>query len=85
MVIPSAEPFKKEGITAVLTRLGEPMFVLLKLSLAQEYKINIDKNDSYTLEELHLALQKILGPGGASLLSMEIRNEIELLARPQTR
>lgn len=80
MALPSAESLKKEAITAVLTRLGEPMFVLLKLNLVQDYKINIDKNDTYTLQQLQIALQRIVGPGGASLLIREIRREIELLA-----
>ena len=76
-------PLKKEAITAVLTRLGEGMFVMIKLALIQDYKINIDSDDSYTLEELHLALQKIVGPNGSSLLMREIRNEMRLLAEQQ--
>jgi hypothetical protein len=56
------------------------MFVMMKLCLAQDYTIHIDKNDSYTLEELQIALQRIVGPNGASLLIREIRREIEMLA-----
>jgi hypothetical protein len=74
---------KKEAITAVLTRLGEGMFVMMKLALIQDYKINIDSNDPYTLEELHLALQRIVGPNGSSLLIREIRNEMQMLAEQQ--
>lgn len=76
------EQFRREAIAAVLTRLGETMFVMMKLSLAQDFRINIDKNDSYTLEELQAALQKIVGPDGANLLMREIYREIEILARP---
>jgi hypothetical protein len=77
------EGYKREAVAAVLTRLGEGMFAMLKLCLAQDHKINIDKNDSYTLEELQIALQKIVGPHGSSLLIREIVKEVEMLARQQ--
>jgi hypothetical protein len=78
-----AHSFKREAIASVLTRLGESMFVMLKLTLAQDHKINIDKDESYKLEDLHLALQKIVGPHGASLLIREVRDEIDLLSKQQ--
>jgi hypothetical protein len=74
---------KREAIAAVLTRLGEGMFVMLKLTLMQDHKINIDRDDSYTLEELQLALQRIVGPNGSSLLIREIGNEISILSGQQ--
>ncbi len=73
------EALKREAINAILTRLGEGMFVMLKLALIQNFKINIDNYESYTLEELHMALQRIVGPYGSSLLMREIRNEARLL------
>ena len=79
----SGTSLKKEAITAVLTRLGEGMFIMMKLALIQDHKINIDMDGSYTLEELHLALQKIVGPYGSSLLMREIRNEIRILSEQQ--
>lgn len=85
MTSATTESLMKEAINAVLTRLGESMFILLKLNLAQEYKIYIDNNETYTLEELHVALQKIVGPGGGSLLVREINKEIELLSSQQIR
>jgi hypothetical protein len=83
MTSQSGELLKREAITAVLTRLGESIFVMLKLTLIQDHKINIDSNDSYTLEELQLALQRIVGPNGSSLLMREIRNEIRILSEQQ--
>jgi hypothetical protein len=83
MTASSNEALKAEAITAVLLRLGESMFVMLKLTLAQDYKINLDRNDSYTIEELQIALQRIVGPDGSSLLVREIRNEIRMLAEQQ--
>lgn len=78
-----SESFKREAVAAVLTRLGESMFVMLKLTLAQDHKINIDKDESYKFKDLHLALQKIVGPNGASLLIREMCNEIDLLSKQQ--
>jgi hypothetical protein len=56
---------------------------MLKLTLIQDYRINIDSNDAYTLDELQLALQQIVGPNGSSLLMREIRNEIRILSQQQ--
>ena len=83
MTSQSGDLLKREAIAAVLTRLGEGMYVMLKLTLIQDYRINIDSNDACTLDELQLALQQIVGPNGSSLLMREIRNEIRILSEQQ--
>jgi hypothetical protein len=71
--------FKKGAIKSILSRLGDEMFTMLKQSLAQDYQIDLDWDDAYTLEELQIALQRIVGFNGANLLMAEIHREIEVL------
>ena len=54
----NSESFKREAIVAVLTRLGETMFVMMSLTLAQDHKINIDKDENYKLDDLNWGVAK---------------------------
>ena len=66
---------------AVLARLGDDNLVMLKENLKSQYKIDLDSEDSFTLEELQIALQRFLGDHGARLLITEIVREIKEIAR----
>ncbi|HEV8387695.1 MAG TPA: hypothetical protein VGQ03_08735 [Nitrososphaera sp.] len=72
--------FKREAIIAVFARLGDDNLTMLKHSLRAAYKIDLERDDTFTLEELQIALQRILGANGAGLIIREIHNELRLLA-----
>jgi hypothetical protein len=72
--------FKREAIIAVFARLGDENLTMLMHSLRAAYKIDFERDDTFTLEELQIALQRVLGANGAGLLIREIHNEMRLLA-----
>ena len=72
--------FIREASHAVFARLGEENLAMLKFNLRRDYKIDLDNDYSFTLEELQIGLQRFLGSNGANLLIREIRNEMRLLA-----
>ena len=74
-----SEDYKREAITAIFGRLGDENNAILRRSLRKDYSIDLDKDAIFTLEELRLALHRILGPGGADLLMREIGQEIQKL------
>jgi hypothetical protein len=72
-----------EATNRVLARIGDEMYVALKFELQRLYKIELDKVTSFNLDELHLALQDLLGPYSARLLVRTIYGEIDRLAKEQ--
>jgi hypothetical protein len=74
-----AEMVKSKAILAVFSRLGEENLAMLKYNLAKDYRINWDDDNTFTLEELQIALQRIMGGYGASLLLSEIHEEMRAL------
>jgi hypothetical protein len=59
------------------------MYYALKFELQRIYKIELAKVTSFSLDELHLALQDLLGPHSARLLVRTIYGEIDRLAKEQ--
>jgi hypothetical protein len=74
------ESFKREAILAVFARLGDDNLGMLKQNLRAAYKIDLERDNTYTLEELQIALQRILGANGAGLIIREIHNEMRHLS-----
>jgi hypothetical protein len=74
------ESFKREVILAVFARLGDDNLTMLKQNLRAAYKIDLERDNTYTLEELQIALQRILGANGAGLIIREIHNEMRHLS-----
>lgn len=74
-----AESVTREAIYAVLSRLGKDNLEMLKVNLKLDFDIELEGDNFYTLEELQIALQRIMGAYGASFLAREIQNEIRLL------
>jgi hypothetical protein len=74
------QSFKREAILAVFARLGDDNLVMLKQNLKADYKIDLERDDTYTLEELQIALQRFLGANGAGLIIREIHSEMRVLA-----
>ena len=74
------ETFKREAISSVFARLGVDMHKMLKENLLSRHRINLERDDSYTLHELQIALQQLLGEHGSTLLMREIDREIQLLS-----
>ena len=72
-----------EATNRVLARIGDEMYYALKFELQRLYKIELAKVTSFSLDELHLALQDLLGPHSARLLVRTIYGEIDRLAREQ--
>ena len=79
------DAFKVEATNAVLARLGKEVFDKLKRDLQSEFKIELTKHTSFTLIELNLALQRLLGEDSARLLMRTIEGEIEKLAHDELR
>lgn len=71
---------KRTAITAVLTRLGEDNLDTLKRNLRKDFYIDWDADTNFTIEELQIALQRLLGPYGANMIVREIKNEIQSLS-----
>lgn len=74
-----------EATTRVLARIGNEMYGALKFELQRLYGIELSKMTSFSLDELHLALQDLLGPHSARLLVRTIYGEIDRLAKEQAR
>lgn len=74
-----------EATNRVLARIGDEMYDTLKFELQRLYKIELAKVTSFSLDELHLALQDLLGPHSARLLVRTIYGEIDRLAKEQAR
>ena len=66
---------RSEAIVSTFARLGNENLAMLKRTLKADYQIDL-ADDTFTLEELQIALQRIIGPGGADLILKEIRREI---------
>ena len=75
-----ADSFKHGAIVLVLARLGDDNLVMLKHTLRAGYVIDLEHDDLFTLEELQIALQRVLGANGAGLIIKEIHNKMRLLA-----
>ena len=71
--------FQLEAIHAVFNRLGGANVDMIRQNLRSDYKIDLDSPDAFTLEELQIALQRLVGEYAASLLIREISFEIRLL------
>lgn len=82
MPSPLMEGVKREAIVSVLSKLGDDIYRNLERSLWEEYAINLKRSDDYTLEELHIVLQRLFGRDGSNLLMRDIHNRIEILAKP---
>ncbi len=72
-----------EATNRVLARIGDEMYEALKFELQRLYRIELGKVTSFSLDELHLALQDLLGPYSARLLVRTIYSEIDRLAKEQ--
>ena len=75
-----ADTLKREAIIAVFSRLGEDNLAMLKHNLRMDYKIGLDRDYTFTLEEVQIALHRFMGGNGANLLISEIHKEMRLLA-----
>jgi hypothetical protein len=73
----AVETYKREAVELVLKRLGNENYAMLKENLLRDFKIDLASNE-LVLEELQIALQRMVGTNGAILLVREIRNEIAL-------
>jgi hypothetical protein len=74
------ETLKREAVAAVLSRLGSDNFGMMKIRLWTDFNILLDEDGSYSMEDLQVALQKMFGAQGASLLMREIQAEMRMLA-----
>jgi hypothetical protein len=79
------DAFKVEATNAILSRLGKDAYEGLKHDLQREYKIELTKHTSYTLFDLNVALQQLLGAESARMLIRTIHGEIERLAQDEMR
>ena len=79
------DEFKVEATNAILGRLGKDVFDGLKRDLQNNFKIELTKHTSFTLNDLDLALQKLLGEQSARLIMRTIEGEIERLAHDDMR
>ena len=80
----SARSIRLTAVSNVLGRLGEAMLVVLKHHLKRYYSLSLDgEDDSFTVDELHDALAKLLGESAAGILTDEIHKEIERLSTEQ--
>jgi hypothetical protein len=71
---------RREAIGTVLARLGDDNIHMIKQNLRADYKIDLEHDDTFALEELQIALHRILGANGASLIIREIYTELRLLS-----
>ena len=85
LLISHIDTFKVEATNAVLGRLGKDVYENLKYDLQTKYKIEITKHTSYTLHELHISLEALLGEHSAQLIMRTIKAEIERLAKDEMR
>jgi hypothetical protein len=75
----ATESFKLEAINTVFSRLGGENVEMIRNNLRIDYKIDLDGPDLFAIEELQIALQRLVGQHGASLLIREIQSEIQSL------
>ena len=61
------ETYMVEAIKSVFAELGDENIAVLKENLKRDYVIDLATN-TFTLEELQIALQRLIGTGGATLL-----------------
>ncbi|HEY7506526.1 MAG TPA: hypothetical protein VH621_02880 [Nitrososphaera sp.] len=78
------ETYKTRAVNSVLFTLGEPLFNVLKDHLQREFDIQLHDN-SFTLEDLQVALETMLGESSTDLLIKEIHWQIRELANAQLR
>ena len=78
------ETYKTRAVNSVLFTLGEPLFNVLKDHLQREFDIQLHDN-SFTLEDLQVALETMLGESSTDLLIKEIHWQIRELASAQLR
>lgn len=77
--------FKVEATSAILARLGDDVYQTLKRDLQNQFKIELSKHTSYSLDELNKALQGLLGENSARLIIRTIYGEIARLAQDELR
>lgn len=70
------EAIKVRAVRHVLGGLGYPLFDILKDGLYYDYKIRLTDDSLFTLEELHIALQTLLGECSAEIMMRAIHFEI---------
>ncbi len=74
------EAYKVQATTSVLARLGKDAYEELKYGLQRDFKIELTKISSYSLDSLHNALKDVLGQESARMLLRTIHAEIERLS-----
>ena len=79
------DAFKVEAANAILARLGNDVYESVKHDLQAHYKIELAKHTSFSLQELSLALQEMVGNDSARLIMRTIEREIDRLAEDQMR
>jgi hypothetical protein len=78
------ETYKTRAVNSVLFTLGEPLFNVLKDHLRREFDIEL-RDNSFTLEDLQVALETMLGESSTNLVMQEIHWQIRELASAQLR
>ena len=79
------ETFRVGAVNSVLGSLGEELFSILRDHLQRYYKITLGDDALFTLEELQIALQRMLGDESARLMISEIHYRINDLSKMQLR
>jgi hypothetical protein len=67
--------FGPVAVRTVLATLGDDLFSVLRQRLYSDYDITLTDDSLFTLEELQIALQRLLGDS-AVFLMREIKSEI---------
>lgn len=76
MLQAQVDRFGAEAVRIALATLGEDSFRLIRDRLYDDYKIAITDDSLFTLEELEIALSRLLGDGSATFLLGEIKRQI---------
>lgn len=76
----TVESFKVEAAISVLGRLGDMMFAAIKDELAKYHGISLAIGSQFTLDDLEIALRKLVGDGAGKWLMLEISAEIDYLS-----
>jgi hypothetical protein len=79
------DAFKVEAANAILSRLGKDVYESVRRDLRAQYKIELTKHTSFSLHDLSLALQELLGEDSTRLIMRTIEGEIDRLAEDQMR
>lgn len=74
------ETFRVEAANAVLGRLGDSMFSILRDELETCHGIRLNVGANFTLDQISAALRDLVGAGAAQWLMTEIENEIDFLS-----